>query len=284
MTPTASHQPGPKVEAEGLGGVPKTLLLPLWGRAVETRLTWRPPLLIDRTAADIVDRLAYDFSTIAAGTHPITRLAWVARALHVDRTLRDFLTRRPRATVVSVGCGLDTTFERVDNGTLSWVDLDVPEVIALRRRLIPSGPRQRGLACSVLEDAWLREVRAEDGLILVAAGVLYYFEEPQVRALLSRLAAAFPGGELVFDACSPRGVRIANKRVIRDSGMDASATLKWGIGDPRAIGRWDARIEVVETCRLFRGITGRLPLRARVGTVLSDALNIMSMVRLRFRG
>jgi O-methyltransferase involved in polyketide biosynthesis len=291
-TPAATHEPATdphdglhenpavKVQIHGLAGVQKTLLLPLWGRAMETRHRKREPLLVDRTAAEIIDKLDYDFSTIAAGIHPITRLAWIARAIHVDRSVREFLARRPRATVVNVGCGLDTTFERVDNGTLSWVDLDVPEVIELRSKLLPQGPRQRSLACSALDPGWLRELRADDGLMLVAAGVLYYFEEPQVRDLLSRLAVAFPGGELVFDACSPRGMRISNKKVIAASGMDAGAVLKWGIDRPREIGRWDSRIEVFETYRLFRGITGRLPLRARLGTLVSDALNIMSMVRL----
>jgi len=275
--------PEAKVETEGLSGVPKTLLLPLWGRAFETRHPSRKPLLVDRRAAEIVDRLAFDFSTIAAEIHPITRLAWVARALHVDRAVRDYLAREPRATIVNLGCGLDTTFERVDNGTLRWVDLDLPEVIALRSRLVPSGPRQSSLAGSVLEDGWQREVQAKDGLLLVAAGVLYYFEQEKVRALLSRLAATFPGGELIFDVCSPRGRRISNRRVLRDAGMDPSATLAWGLANPWEIGRWDERLEVIEAYRLFRGVGGRLPLRARFGTLLSDALDIMSMVHLRFR-
>jgi O-methyltransferase involved in polyketide biosynthesis len=266
---------------EGLGSVQKTLLLPLWGRAVEGRKS--EPLLVDRAAAEIVGKLDYDFSTMAAKIHPITRLAWIARSIHVDRTVQGFLARRPRATIVNVGCGLDTTFERVDNGHLSWVDLDLPDVIRLRSRLVPQGPRRRSLACSVLEPEWFHEVRADDGLMLVAAGVLYYFQEDQVRALLSSLAAAFPGSELVFDACSPRGARIANKKVIQDGGMDESAVLKWGIERPRDLAGWDPRIEVLEAYRLFRGITRRLPWRASVGTLLSDAMNIMSMVHLRFR-
>jgi O-methyltransferase involved in polyketide biosynthesis len=265
----------------GLGNVQKTLLLPLWGRAVESRKA--RPLLVDRTAAEIVEKIDYDFSTMAARIHPITRLAWIARALHVDRTLREFLSRKPRATVVNVGCGLDTTFERVDNGRLGWVDLDLPDVIELRARLLPGGPRRRALAASALDPEWVREVRADEGVMLVAAGLLYYLTEPQVRELLPRLAAAFPEGELVGDVCSPRGVRIANEKVIRDGGMDESAVLRWGIERPRDLARWDARIEVLRAHRLFHGITGQLPWKARPGTLLADAMNIMSMVHLRFR-
>jgi O-methyltransferase involved in polyketide biosynthesis len=63
-----------KIRTASLSGVHKTLLLPLWGRAMESRKA--KPLLVDRAAA-----------AIAAGTHPITRLAWIARAIHIDRTL-----------------------------------------------------------------------------------------------------------------------------------------------------------------------------------------------------
>jgi len=184
---------------------------------------------------------------------------------------------------VNVGCGLDTTLERVDNGLLSWVDLDLPDVIRLRSALIPERPRRRSIACSVLDPGWLSELRSEDGLMLVAAGVLYYLAETEVRGLLARLAGALPGTELVFDACSPRGVRIANQRVIRAGGMDQSAVLRWGIARPSVLAGWDARIQILEAYRLFHGITGRLRWRARLGTLLSDTMNISSMVHLRFR-
>jgi len=266
---------------KGLGAVQKTLLLPLWGRAMEIRKS--RPLLVDRAAAEVIEKLDYDFSTIAANIHPITRLAWIARAIHVDRSLREFLVQHPEAMIVNVGCGLDTTFERIDNGRLRWVDLDLPDVIELRSRLIPESPRRRSVAYSVLGGDWLCHVRADVGLMLVAAGVLYYFEGPQVRQLLSRLAEAFPGSEMVFDACSRRGTRIANKKVIQDGGMDASAVLKWGIERPRELSRWDPRIEVIEAYPIFRGITARLPWKARLGTLLSDAMNIMSVIHLRFR-
>jgi O-methyltransferase involved in polyketide biosynthesis len=271
MAPSALH----------LGSVQKTLLLPLWGRAVETA---RPrPLLVDPAAAEIVARLDYDFATIASNTHPITRLAWIARSLHVDRTVRELLARHPRATIVNLGCGLDTTFERVDNAQLAWVDVDLPDVIALRSELIAPRERRRAVAGSLLDPAWAEGLRPEQGLMLVAAGVLYYFDEATVRPWLARTAAALPGGEIVFDSASPRGVRVANRRVLESTGMDAGAVLRWGIERPAGIGAWDPHIEVLETYPMFHGLRPRLPWRARLGTFLSDALNVMSMVRLRFR-
>jgi O-methyltransferase involved in polyketide biosynthesis len=93
-----------------LGSVQKTLLLPLWGRAVETGKSH--PLLVDPTAARIIDLIDYDFSTIATNISFVSQLAWIARSLHIDRTIRRFLEEHPMATIVNLGCGLDTTFER----------------------------------------------------------------------------------------------------------------------------------------------------------------------------
>lgn len=104
-----------------------TLLLPLWGRAVE--LHQRKPKLIDNSAAELISKIDYDFTTIAKNIHPVTRHEWIARSIHIDRTIKEFLLKYPKAAIVNIGCGLDTTFNRVDNGTLHWYDLDLPDVI-----------------------------------------------------------------------------------------------------------------------------------------------------------
>jgi len=264
-----------------LGSVQKTLLLPLWGRAVESRK--RNPLLVDAVASGLIEGIDYDFSTIVRNISFITQLAWIARCIHIDEAIRRFLVLHPRATVVNIGCGLDTTFERVDNGTLHWFELDLPDVMALRTRLIGDSSRRESLTCSFLDETWMKQIPSRDGVIFIAAGVLYYFEEEQIRAFFKRLADAFPDSELVFDAASPRGVRVANQRVIRDGGMDPDALLKWGLKRAREIKEWDERIDIVAEYPLFQGLRGRMNLHERWGTFLSDRLRIMSMVHLRFR-
>ena len=262
-----------------LGSVQKTLLLPLWGRAVETR---KPnPLLVDSAAAEIIATIGYDFSTIARNISVITRLAWIARSLHIDRTLKEFLERHPDATIVNLGCGLDTTFERVDNGRLFWYDLDLPDVMALRKEFIPDGDRRHSIVCSMLDEEWLCQVRTSDSIFFVAAGVFYYFEESRLRPFFIKLADAFPGAEFLFDACSPRGMKAANQKVIKAGGMDESAFLRWGLRRARDMDLWDSRIAVVSEYPIFQNMKGRLSIGEKIGTMLSDALGIMSMVHVR---
>lgn len=265
-----------------LGSVQKTLLLPLWGRAVES---CKPhPLLVDTLAVEIAGALDYDFAAMARNLSAVTRLSWIARSLHMDGTARAFLAAHPGATIVNLGCGLDTTFERVDNGKLHWFDVDLPDVIVLRRRLLPEGERRRAVAGSIVDEAWRAEIEPREAVLFLAAGVLYYLREAEVKDLLSGVADAFPGAEMIFDACSPFGRRVANRRVIAAGGMDAGAELQWGLRDAKALESWDRRIAVVESYPMFRGARRGLRLSERAGTLASDALNLMSIVRLRFAG
>jgi O-methyltransferase involved in polyketide biosynthesis len=264
----------------GLGAVQETLLLPLWGRAIETQKMH--PMLKDPTAAEIVGRIDYDFSTIAANINPITRYAWIARSIHFDHTIRGFLHSYPKATVVNIGCGLDTTFERTDNGTLSWYDLDLPDVISLRRRFMQETDRRKFLACSVLDESWVNQLRVIDNVFFLAAGVLYYLEESQVKKLFAMLADRFPGSEIAFDAASPLGVRVANARVIKAGGMDEASILNWGIKDVCSIQSWDERFRLVEEYPMFRGARKGLGFMLKLGTIESDLLRIMSIVHLKF--
>ena len=263
-----------------LGSVQKTLLLPLWGRAVETRK--QKPLLVDRTAVQIIEKIQYNFSTIAENMSEITRLAWIVRCLHIDRTIRQFLAKHPHGAVVNIGCGLDTSFERIDNGSLQWYNLDLPDVIALRGNLIPEPERSVSIAGSLLDGDWMRQVAVRGPVLFLAAGVLYYFSEDEIKKFLVRLAEKFPASELIFDAASPLGVKISNKKVLEAGGMDKNAVLKWGIESAKHIQTWDARITLVDEYRLFKGMKKGLSLRNKYGTFLSDRLNIMSMVHLKF--
>jgi len=120
---------------QNLSGVAETLLLTLYIRAMESQ---RPDALIkDEKAVELVTRMGYDFDRIRQiKMDEEDKVTVILRNLEFDRYTRDFLARHPEAVVIHVGCGLDSRFERVDNGRVGWYDLDLPEVIALRRKFI----------------------------------------------------------------------------------------------------------------------------------------------------
>lgn len=265
-----------------LGDVQKTLLLPLWGRSVETQKS--NPLLTDHTAAEIIKKIDYDFLEAAKNLRNVSQLGWIARSLHIDTTIKRLLETYPAATMVNIGCGLDTTFDRMDNGRLTWYDVDLPDVIALRRKLIPERERRTSLAHSFLDHDWLSSLRIQEKVLFIAAGVLYYFEEHRIKDFLTRLAERFPGGEMVFDATTPAGVRTANRMVLKASGMDERSFLKWGLKDAKTLESWDGRIRLVREYPMFRDVIHRVRFKDRIMLRISDLFKIQYMVHIRFLG
>jgi O-methyltransferase involved in polyketide biosynthesis len=149
----------PEIANQNLSGVAETLLIPLYNRAMESQ---RPDAIMkDEKAVALVTKMNYDFDQVRKiRTHEGNKIARIMLTREMDRYARDFLSRHPEAVVVHIGCGLDSRFERVDNSRVEWYDLDLPDVIGLRRKFIgDEGERYHLLGCSVLEDAWLEAVK-----------------------------------------------------------------------------------------------------------------------------
>lgn len=207
----------PSSNNQNLSGVAETLLLPLYFRALESQ---RPDALLkDEIALSFFQQKSFDFLRLKQAKHDReSGLAVLLRNREIDRRARDYLSRCPDAVVIHIGCGLDSRFERVDNGKVEWHDLDLPEVIDLRRQFVGvEKERYHLLPYSVLDRAWLDLVRHHHPrpFLFLIEGVLMYFEPAQVRSLVLMLLDNFPGGELVFDAFSPFFVWANNRRVAR---------------------------------------------------------------------
>jgi O-methyltransferase involved in polyketide biosynthesis len=233
-----------------LSGVPETLLMTLYIRAMESQ---RPDALIkDEKAVALLSQMSYDFDRMRQiRMDEDDKVTVILRNLEFDRQARDFLARHPQALVVHIGCGLDSRFERVDNGQVEWYDLDLPEVIELRRKFI-GGERERYhlLGCSAFDSVWLDAVSAlrQRPSLFLAEGVLMYFEEEQVRSLVFMLRDHFPGAELVFDAFSPYLVRMNNLRM---SITRFGARYHWGIRRGQEIERWSDGIHLLDEWGYF---------------------------------
>lgn len=263
-----------------LGKIQKTLLFPLWGRAIESQ---KPDaLLVDEKAVEIIDKIDFDFSTFKKSLSEISKYGWVMRSLLIDKAINRFLEKHPKATVVDIGCGLDTTFERVDNGKLRWYDLDLPDTIALRKRFFSENERRKFIASSFLDNGWLDQMIVEDNILFISAGVLYYFNEEEVKGFIKRVAEKFPGSEFVFDATSPRGVKMANKMVLKRSKIENAAFLVWGIKHAKELESWDKHIKVLEEKLFFEDIPKKLPLKTRMQLSFSDLLKIQYLIHLKF--
>ncbi len=260
-----------------LGNIQNTLFLPLWGRAVETQKS--KPLLIDNKAAEIYQAVKDEIILSTEKISPLSQIAWVMRSVYTDLVCHKFLAYRPEGIIVNIGCGLDTTFERVDNGFLHWIDLDLPDVVEVRKRFFSDNKRRKTIASSFLDVDWLANIPTKENILFIAAGVFYYFEEFEIKSFLIRLADLFSESQILFDVSSPIGVKIANKKVIENSGLDNASYLKWGLKNTKDLISWDERFKLINTYFYFRN--NCFPLNIRLLGWLSDWLQIQYMIHLQ---
>jgi O-methyltransferase involved in polyketide biosynthesis len=249
-----------------LGTVQETLFIPLAARARETAR--RRPVLRDPKAVELVDSIEYDTSVYdSAGGGPMT----VLRTVTFDAWVGAFLAANPSGTVVEIGTGLNTRFERVDNGSVHWIDLDLPDTIELRRRFFTDTDRRRTVAASVLDENWPATVADCPGpYFFVAEGVLVYLPEDDVTRVLAGLATRFPGAMIAFDTYSHRLLEQQHKQADR-KGM--AARWVWGCDDPRSLERLG--LHVVESATITRpprAVAAKLPARYRYLLPLANRL------------
>jgi O-methyltransferase involved in polyketide biosynthesis len=201
-------------------------------------------MIKDEKAMAIVKQVDADFSRLRLQKHD--EVAIVMRMRKFDSHVRDFLIRNPDAVVVHIGCGLDTRFERVDNGFVEWFDLDLADVIDLRKKLLSTSVnRYHMLASSFFEDGWIDEVSAYKlrAFLFIAEGVLPYFNESQVKSLVLKLCEHFPGSELICDAHTPFVIWADNLQLAH---AKVKARLQWGIKAGTDLESWGAGIKLLD--------------------------------------
>lgn len=219
----------------------ETLLIPLYCRA---RMAERG-FITDRHAEEAIRQIDYDFSRLHI---PVKLQIFMAiREKIFENITKNFLQKNPGAVVLSLGSGLSAGYARV-TGYGEWIDLDFPEVIGLRDKLLPPFDRHRSIASSVTDWSWLDQVKGTEAEVLILAeGLLMYLEEREVQELFHKLTSAFPNATFAFDAFSGKTVqRIKWQSSLRKTG----ARVQWGVETPLEIQKLEPRIQWLRTVYL----------------------------------
>ncbi|MCP4230585.1 MAG: class I SAM-dependent methyltransferase [bacterium] len=268
-----------------LGAVQTTLLIPLLARVKEAEKD--NPLIIDEYARDIVARIDYDFSNISETLTEEHQFVWPVRAYNFDDCLRRFCKNNKNTTVINIGAGLDTTFRRIDDGYIKWVNIDLPDVTDLRSKLIPDSEREKTIGKSVFDSTWkddIAEWTRDRDVVFMAAGVLFYFENAEVETLFRKIAAEYPKAHIVFDYMPRLWVWLTNWALMRKSGMDQSVRLKWSLERASQLTRWVSTVEIIEEYPAFvkvreKGVQSKKGAR---DMKIADILRAYNMAFVRF--
>lgn len=227
----------------------ETMLMTLSGRAIQSQ--WKDPILRDPWAEEAMRHIDYDIAKHYRGVgswslwSEIGCTVIATRAATFDLLTNRYLTDHPNATVLHVGCGMDSRAFRIDPpASVQWFDVDYPDVMALRRQLFPERAAYHLIGAPLEDLRWLDKVPQDRPTLLIAEGVLHYLSETEVKALLNAVVAHFPGGQMIFDICNPWIVKRAGSNV-----GGTGATYKWGLDDPLDIRQLEPKLELIREFR-----------------------------------
>jgi methyltransferase (TIGR00027 family) len=261
----------------------ESLFLTLGSRALDSRLP--RPFLGDTMADEILATFGYDLEKFPQLTTKLldrrSRVFDAAvRAKVLDEMVRRFVLRQPDAVVLDLGAGLDGRMFRVDPPpTVEWYDIDFPEVIALRRQLLPQPANAHNVGADLTDQDWLRDIPRDRPAMMVADGLVLFLQQDDFVSLLNRLTAHFPGGELAINAYTTWAIwTFKHSRAMR---AIAGGVANRGFNDPRKLERWVDGLTLLEEIFLTRAPeVAELPLIGRLTSRLA-ARNAMASRMMR---
>ena len=266
--------------------VQETLVIPLFGRLVCSERF--PALFSDPEAKRICESLDYDFSgkrkkmESPAGLFGALEVA--QRQYDLCCEVESYLEKHPHAAVVNLGCGLDDTFRKTDNGLCRGYNLDLADVIAVRDELLPAGEREKNIPGDLNDFGWMDRIDASGGAVFFAAGVFYYFKTKDVKKLFAAMAERFPGSLLVFDSCNARGARMMRRTWLKEAGI-TDVNAFFSLENERELADWSSHFVSVSAksyMRGYRDIYHDVGLFYKLMIRFCDSLVNMKIVRIEF--
>ncbi len=255
-----------------ISDISTTLLLTLYCHALESKS--KNPILDDPKAVELTRKLNPELlkskdrflRRLAEGKSNKNLVIHISmRAKRYDEYVRDFLKRSPNGIIVNIGCGLDTRFWRIDNGNTVFYDLDLPEVIAIKRKFFNETERYHFIASSVLDDGWFERLRQHGTgpFMFVAEGVFMYLPGDEVKSLVLKLQSRFPSSELLCEVCNDLWLygpfkSMLNLKMQRQLHLGKGASFSFGLKDSKEMEGWGPGIKFLDDWSYFDSAEGKI--------------------------
>ncbi len=208
-----------------LSGVPETMLQTVYARARESR---GRGVIRDAKAEELMEKLDYDFSLAEKDT--AMRSGVIARTIVLDRLTTAYLAGHPGAVVVNIACGLDTRCYRM-TGYRHWYNLDLPETMAVREKLLPESGAVTQIAMSAMDDWGSRIEETDAPVLIIIEGLTMYLTEADVQRIFAVIAGRFDAATVLVETMNPMVVKRFKEKSIEGS----NAKFTWGVRDGRAL-------------------------------------------------
>lgn len=207
---------------------------------------------VDTTACKLVEKIDYDFSKFDGAIK--SSVGVIIRTKYFDKCLKNFIKEHTNPIVILLGCGLDTRYQRMDIKTQEkaiFYQLDIPEVIKIREKLIPPTKNERYISSSMFENKWMDKIISENPngqFIIIIEGVIMYFTEQDLKPFFQQIAQKFPSNTYIyFDTINKW---MSKNSHLHDIVRLMDAEFKFGNDDDIIFENWSDKLTLVST-KLF---------------------------------
>lgn len=217
----------------------KTLFIPLLGKAIMSKDNL---FLHDSKAEEIISKIDYDFASLKQSKWLSMYMS--VRALLIDELCNKYISEHPNATIIHLGCGLDSRCLRVNQYFDVWYDIDYENVIDIRKKFYDIDSKHKMIGSSVIDYKWLDQIKSNNNVMIVAEGLTMYLSEEEIKELISQINDKLGDVHLLFDAYSKKGVKSSK---IKNPVNKMNAEVKYGIDNPDEFLSLNNNLEYVAT-------------------------------------
>lgn len=267
------------MEKLNLTSVEETLFVPMRGR-VYASLNF-PEILNDKKALEISEKLPKTYMNMEKESQ-YTLMASSVRSMNMDKYIKEFLEKNPNGTIINVGCGMETTFYRNDNGKATWYEIDLEEVTTLRKKVFETNERDIVLTYSMFDYNWMKEVKkSNEPYLIVASGLFYYFEEKAVIEFL-RKVKELGNAEVVFDTVSKFGMK-QTRKYMKQLGKD-DALMYFYVEDVNdLLKQLHEETKLLDNHDYYEWVTDKRKFKfvTKMSMIISDKFHMVKIIHLK---
>lgn len=235
-----------------LNGTAETMLQSFYARAQYSKSPKHK--FYDEKAVELVERLDYDFSLAEKDTGMGAGV--IARTIVFDELVEDFIEKYPDCTVVNIACGLDTRFYRMDNGKITWYNLDLPETIEVRNQIYNETGRVSTIGISVTDPAWAKQITVRGKMLFIIEGLSMYLSSEENEKMLSIIHDNFNNATVLMECLAKKWV---NKEKVEKSIQKTGAKFVFGADSFEDIKNIAKGFRKVKDDDIRRGMTALYP-------------------------
>ena len=239
------------MEKINVEGIPGSMLRAMYARAKESRKV--NGFLKCKKTEEIVEKLDYDFS--AVDKEYVMGRGAIARSILLDKMVGDFVKKNPDATIITLACGADTRFYRVDNGRIRWYNLDLPATIEARKRLMQEGERVFYIPKSALDETWAEDVEADGPVLIIAEMLSMYLDKEEVRKIFSIIRKRFQEATVFMEVTASYVVKHATE----GQGENNHPKYSFGVKSGRELQKKNWGYKWVKDVSLLAGLRKMYP-------------------------